>query len=236
MEMRILAIIPARGGSKGIPRKNIKPLAGKPLIGWTIDIAKRVKSIDRIVVSTEDTEIASIATQLGADVPFLRPVHLSADDAPSIGAVLHALEILKGYEWVMLLQPTSPLRSLEDIENLLVFCEERGAPAAVSVCEVNQHPSWMYRRDTMGYLQPLVTNSPKIYNRQSLPPTYTLNGSIYLARTDWLRERCEFISPDTLGYVMPPERSVDIDTTLDWLWSEFLIEKLYDRQNISNRC
>jgi CMP-N,N'-diacetyllegionaminic acid synthase len=236
MEMRILAIIPARGGSKGIPRKNIKPLAGKPLIGWTIDIAKRVKSIDRIVVSTEDAEIASIATKLGADVPFLRPVELSTDDTPSIAPVLHALEILQDYEWVMLLQPTSPLRSLEDIENLLAFCEERGAPAAVSVCEVSQHPSWMYRRDTMGYLQPLVTNDPKIYNRQSLPPAYMLNGSIYLARTDWLRERCEFIGPDTLGYVMPPERSVDIDTTIDWLWSEFLIEKLYDRQNISNRC
>ncbi len=110
MEMRILAIIPARGGSKGIPRKNIKPLAGKPLIGWTIDIAKRVKSIDRIVVSTEDAEIASIATKLGADVPFLRPVELSTDDTPSIAPVLHALEILQDYEWVMLLQPTSPLR------------------------------------------------------------------------------------------------------------------------------
>ena len=226
--MSLLAIIPARGGSKGIPRKNIKVLAGKPLIGWTIDVAKQVKNIDRIVVSTEDAEIASIACQLGAEVPFLRPVNLSNDDTPSIAPVLHTLDRLVDYEWVMLLQPTSPLRSVTDIENLLAFCKKRDAPAAVSVCEVSQHPSWMYQRSSSGYLQPLVSEHPKIDNRQSLPSVYVLNGSIYLARTEWLRERQKFVSSDTLGYVMPPERSADIDTPLDWLWVEYLIKRTYD--------
>ncbi len=226
--MSLLAIIPARGGSKGIPRKNIKMLAGKPLIGWTIDVAKQVKNIDRVVVSTEDAEIASIASQLGADVPFLRPINLSDDATPSIAPVLYTLEQLVDYEWVMLLQPTSPLRSVTDIENLLALCKKHEAPAAVSVCEVSQHPSWMYQRSSAGYLHPLVSEHLRIDNRQSLPPVYVLNGSIYLARTEWLRKQQKFVSSDTLGYVMPPERSADIDTPFDWLWVEYLIERTYD--------
>ena len=227
--MSLLAIIPARGGSKGIPRKNIKMLAGKPLIGWTIDVAKQVKNIDRVVVSTEDAEIASIASQLGADVPFLRPINLSDDATPSIAPVLYTLEQLVDYEWVMLLQPTSPLRSVTDIENLLALCKKHEAPAAVSVCEVSQHPSWMYQRSRAGYLQPLVSEHLRIDNRQSLPPVYVLNGSIYLARTEWLRKQQKFVSSDTLGYVMPPERSADIDTPFDWLWVEYLIERTYGK-------
>ena len=223
--MSLLAIIPARGGSKGVPRKNIKPLMGKPLIGWSIDVAKQASCIDRIIVSTEDDEIASAARELGADVPFMRPAELAADDTPGIAPVLHAISQLPDYDWVLLLQPTSPLRSAEDIDGIWQFCQERSATSAVSICEVGKHPYWMYRCDVAQRLKPFIKERPEVTRRQDLPPAYTLNGALYLARTDWLLERQNFIGPETIGYIMPPERSVDLDAPQDWRWVEFLIEQ-----------
>jgi CMP-N,N'-diacetyllegionaminic acid synthase len=222
--LSVLAVIPARGGSKGIHRKNIKLLGGKPLIQWTIDEAKRSKHLDRIVVSTEDPEIARISSDLGADVPFVRPANLATDGTPGLAPVLHALEELPEYEWVMLLQPTSPLRITEDIDSVFELCQARGAPAAVSLSEVSEHPYWTYRMGSEGHMESFVVNRPAILRRQDLPPAYCLNGAIYLARTDWLRERESFVTPETLGYVMPPERSIDLDSSLDWQWLEFLLE------------
>lgn len=223
--MTLLALIPARGSSKGIPRKNIKPLAGKPLIAWTIESARRAQAVDRIVVSTENEEIAIVARELGADVPFMRPAELALDDTPSIMPLLHAIERLPEYDWVMLLQPTSPLRTTEDIDGILQFCLEREVPSAVSVCKVNKHPYWMYYRDELDRLKPLIPDIPCITRRQDLPPAYVLNGALYLARRDWLLEHGNFIGRDTLGYVMPPERSADLDTQLDWKWIEFFMEQ-----------
>lgn len=223
--MKVLAIIPARGGSKGIPRKNIKPLAGKPLIALTIEAALQAQSIDRVVVSTEDEKIASVAKQFGAEVPFMRPLALAQDDTPGIEPVLHAIEQLPGYDWVLLLQPTSPLRSVEDIEAIIQFCREEGSPAAVSITEVSKHPFWMYQLDDQNHLQPLILSRPEITRRQDLPSVYALNGALYLVRTDWLIQNQGFIGPETLGYVMPEERSVDLDTLQDWRWVEFLIEQ-----------
>lgn len=145
--MNLLTCIPARGGSKGIPRKNIRPLAGKPLIGWTIDAAKQAACVNRIVVSTEDEEIATVARALGAEVPFMRPEELAADDTPGIEPVLHAIAQLPGFDWLLLLQPTSPLRTAADIEGIVDFCHSQQAPAAVSICEVAKHPYWMYQRN-----------------------------------------------------------------------------------------
>jgi len=221
----ILAIIPARGGSKGIPRKNIKPLASKPLIGWTIEAAKQSSCLDRIIVSTEDEEIASVARNLGADVPFMRPTELAADDTPAIDPVLHAISHLPDCDWVLLLQPTSPLRSAEDIDGIWQFCQERGALSAVSVCEVEKHPYWMYQFNAAQRLEPFIKGRPDVTRRQDLLSAYELNGALYLAKTDWLLQRQDFIGPETLGYVMPPERSVDLDTPQDWRWVEFLIEQ-----------
>lgn len=223
--MSLLAIIPARGGSKGIPRKNIKPLMGKPLIGWSIDAAKEASCVDRLIVSTEDEEIASVARGLGADVPFMRPAELAADDTPGIDPVLHAISQLPDCDWVLLLQPTSPLRSAEDIDGIWQFCQERGLPSAVSVCEVGKHPYWMYQCDAAQRLEPFVKGRPDVTRRQDLPTAYALNGALYLARTEWLLKQGSFIGPETLGYVMPPERSVDLDTPQDWCWVEFLIEQ-----------
>lgn len=223
--MSILAVIPARGGSKGIPRKNIKPLMGKPLIGWSIDAAMQSSYINRIVVSTEDEEIAFVARELGADVPFMRPAELAADDTPGMGPVLHAISQLPDYEWVLLLQPTSPLRTAEDIDEIWQFCQERSALSAVSISEVGKHPYWMYTCNTAHHLEPFSKGRSDVTRRQDLPPAYALNGALYLARTDWLLERQNFIGPETLGYIMPPERSVDLDILQDWRWVEFLIER-----------
>jgi CMP-N,N'-diacetyllegionaminic acid synthase len=223
--MNLLAIIPARGGSKGIVRKNIKPLLGKPLVGWTIEEAKRASCIERLVISTDDQEIAEVAREFGVDVPFMRPAEFSTDEAPGMAPLLHALSQLPGYDWVLLLQPTSPLRSAVDIDGIWQFCQERGAPSAVSVCEVAQHPYWMYQRDTDNRLSPFMQKSANISRRQDLPPAFVLNGALYLARTDWLLRRGDFVGPDTLGYVMPPERSVDIDTPQDWRWVEHLMRE-----------
>ena len=223
--MKILAIIPARGGSKGIPRKNIKPLAGKPLIAWTIEVAFKAQGIDRVIVSTEDKEIALVAKKFGAEVPFMRPLTLAQDDTPGIAPVLHAIERLPDYDWVLLLQPTSPLRSVEDIEGIIQFCRDEAAPSAVTVTQVSKHPFWMYQRDDQHRLQPLIPNRTEITRRQDLPSAYALNGALYFARTDWLIQNQGFIGSETLGYVMPEERSVDLDTPQDWRWVEFLIEQ-----------
>lgn len=223
--MNLLALIPARGGSKGIPRKNIKPIGGKPLIAWSIEAAQQARVVDRIVVTTEDDEIASIAIGLGADVPFIRPVELARDETPGIDPVLHAIEQLPEHDWVLLLQPTSPLRTSADIDGIVAFCQRHSAPVAVSVCPTPKHPYWMYRLDDQTRLRPLMPVSPSIACRQDLPEAYALNGALYLARCDWLREKRKFISHETIGYFMPAERSVDIDTPLDWQWVEFLMNK-----------
>jgi N-acylneuraminate cytidylyltransferase len=221
--MSLLAVIPARGGSKGIPRKNIKYLAGKPLIAWTIEAAKNSTCIDRIIVSTEDEEIASLARSYDADVPFVRPMELAADDAPGIDPVLHAIQQLPDYDWVLLLQPTSPLRTARHIDGIWNFCQRQGSTSAASVCEVTEHPYWTYKKDSRSRLQPFVTDKPDIDRRQNLPPAYVLNGALYLAKTDWLCNQGNFIGAETLGYVMAPECSVDLDSLHDWRWVEFLI-------------
>jgi N-acylneuraminate cytidylyltransferase len=226
--MSLLAIIPARGGSKGIPRKNIKPLANKPLIAWSIEIAKQTSCIDRLIVSTEDKEICSIAREYGAEVPFMRPPELAADETPGVTPALHAISKLPDYDWVLLLQPTSPLRSAEDIDGIWQFCQERLAPSVVSISEVVKHPFWMYECDVEHRLEPVIKGRPDVMRRQDLPSAYALNGALYLARTDWLLEQKNFIGPGTLGYIMPTERSVDLDTLEDWRWVEFLIGEAND--------
>ena len=227
--MKVLAVILARGGSKGIPRKNIKILGGKPLIAWTIEAALKAPSINRLVVSTEDEEIAAVAEQFGAEVPFKRPIAIAQDDTPGLDPVLHAIENSPGSDWVLLLQPTSPLRSVDDIEGIIKLCQEKGASSAVSVAEVSKHPFWMYQRSSDMRLQPMIPNRGEIMRRQDLPSVYALNGALYLARIDWLIGNQGFIGPETLGYVMPVERSVDLDTPLDWLWVEYLIERIHEK-------
>lgn len=216
----VLALITARGGSKGLPRKNVLLAAGEPLVVWTVKAANSAKCVDRVVLSSEDDEIMAVAKAAGCEVPFRRPANLSSDNATSIDVVLHALEQLPGYEYVVLLQPTSPLRTAADIDSAFALMLETAAPSCVSICEADQTPYWMYSVDSDSKLQRLLAEMPEIKRRQDLPPTYIINGAIYIARIDWLIANKKFIGFETVGYVMPKERSLDIDTIEDF--NEFL--------------
>lgn len=226
---KILAIIPARGGSKGVPRKNIKILAGKPLIAWTIEEAKKSKFIDMCIVSTEDEEIKSVAEAWGGNVPFMRPAELAQDDTPGIEPVLHAIKMLPGYNFVVLLQATSPLRTVEDIDGAISYCLDRDCESCVSVTEAEHSPYWMYRMDEQSCLRPILKIAKEEnYQRQKLPKVYQLNGAVYVASIAFLQREREFIGEETLGYVMPQERSYDIDTMMDFEVTELLLTKQHD--------
>ncbi len=229
--MKILALIPARGSSKGIPRKNIKPIAGKPLIAWTIEAALSSQFLDAVVVSTEDEEIAEVARQWGSQVPFLRPQELAQDDTPGIDPVLHALKQLPEFDAMLVLQPTSPLRTTEDIDRCIGLALDLPASSVVSVSEPERHPYWMYRLGADQRLQPLI-DVPPISRRQELPPVYAMNGALYYARTDWLWQHRTFVTNETAAYVMPPERSVDLDTLLDWKLAELLFKERSDGKSL----
>lgn len=221
----VLAIIPARGGSKGVPRKNIRELASKPLIAWTIEEAKKSKYIDRLVVSTDDEEIAEVARQWGGEVPFMRPSSLSQDHTPGIDPVLHAISSLPGYDYIVLLQPTSPLRTSEDIDACLEHCLRQNANACVSLTMTDKSPYWMYQLSNENQLQPVVVPDKPVLRRQDAPDVFVLNGAVYVAKTSWLQVTQSFLHTETIGYVMPKERSIDVDTELDFCILETIIRK-----------
>jgi CMP-N,N'-diacetyllegionaminic acid synthase len=219
---KILAIIPARGGSKGIPKKNIKLLKDKPLIAWTIEEAKKSRFLDKIIVSTDDEEIMKVSKKWGAEVPFLRPSELAQDDTPGIAPVLHALEYFSDYEYVVVLQPTSPLRLAEDIDNAIYLCEKNKSNFCVSVTESKIIPDWMFRINNQGVLEPL--NSREIpYQRQKVKQTYVLNGAVYVGRKEALIKNQSFLTPETIPYIMPNNRSIDIDDIIDFEYCEYIL-------------
>lgn len=222
---KVLAIIPARGGSKSVPRKNIKPLCGHPLIAWTINEAKKSAYIDRLIVSTDDEEIAEVARKYDCEVPFLRPAELAQDHTPGIDPVLHALKMIPGFDYVMLLQPTSPLRKVIDIDGCLEKCIYEKAKSSVSVTLVDKSPYWMYSMTERNFLEPVLDNKTTYMRRQDIPSTYTLNGAVYVAESKWLQSTQSFLTQETIGFIMPKERSLDIDTPLDLLIVEFLLMK-----------
>lgn len=209
---RILAVIPARGGSKRIPRKNIREVAGKPLIYWTIEEAKKSNYIDRLILSSEDEEIIQTAKSLGCDVPFARPVELAADETPGIDPVLHAMHTLPGYQYIVLLQPTSPLRTVSDIDQCIETCQAKRAPACVSVKAIAKSPYWIYKLDDCGHMQPFMNKADC-----GMPPEwfYMINGAVYVAEVEWLQKEKTFLSAETVAYIMPKERSIDVDTEFD---------------------
>ena len=180
-DKKILAIIPARGGSKGVPRKNIRELCGKPLIAWTIAEAAKSRYIDRCIISTEDDEIAMIAKKWGGEVPFMRPIELAQDGTPGIDPVLHAISKLPEYDYVVLLQATSPMRTVEDIDGCIEKCLNEGAESCVSVVEADNSPYWMYTFEDKDIIKPVLTiTEEQSYQRQKLPKVYQLNGALYV--------------------------------------------------------
>lgn len=216
MNPKVLAIIPARGGSKGLPRKNVLPAGGRPLIAWTIEAALNADCVSRVVLSSDDDEIIAVAKEYGCDVPFKRPAALASDEAATMGVVLHALTELRGYDYVVLLQPTSPLRNAKDIDAAFERMMKAGAPSCVSVCPVEEPPYWMYQLGPSDRLRNVVETPAFSHRRQDLPDVYILNGAIYISRVDELIKSKRFVTVDTVGYVMPRDRSIDIDTRQDF--------------------
>jgi CMP-N,N'-diacetyllegionaminic acid synthase len=221
VELSTLAIIPARAGSKGIPGKN-KRLCGQPLISWTIAAAQAARCFDEIVISTDDEEIADIAVSMGLSVPFMRPAELAQDDTPGIEPVMHVLSRMSGFDSMVLLQPTSPLRTPADIDAAVELARVGHARSVVSVCEAKEPIQWKFTIQARGNLQPLLDHDP-ILRRQDAQMTYALNGALYYCEVPWFLEGKRFVDDKTLGFIMPPERSIDIDTEFDWMVSEFLL-------------
>ncbi len=222
MKPKILAIIPARGGSKGIPQKNIKELAGKPLIAWTIEEAKKSKYITRLILSSEDEDIINVAKQYDCEVPFVRPIDLAQDDTPGIVPILHAIQQCPGYDYVLSLQPTSPLRTVEDIDGCIEFIMLQNAEFCVSVTEPDKSPYWMYTLDDEK-MKPLINQEQLPLRRQDLPSVYALNGAIYVAQVEALIQSKSFLTEKTKAYIMASNKSLDIDTKLDFEICNYLI-------------
>ena len=227
----VLGIIIARGGSRGLPRKNILPVAGKPLVAYTIEAAAKSFLLDRAIVSTDDQEISDVASKWGAEVPFLRPTELAKDDTLAFPVLLHGLDWLAQHEGyrpshVMLLQPTSPLRTSEDIDSAIRIGLEKDADSVVSCTPVgHQHPYWMKKLTDDGRMVDFVPVKKQYLRRQDLPPAYLLNGAIYVVKGRRLLEMGTFYSDKTYSYVMPPERSLDIDSGLDLRVAELHLQQ-----------
>jgi CMP-N-acetylneuraminic acid synthetase len=233
---KVLAFIPARGGSKGVPRKNIRLVHGKPLIAYTIETALEAKHLfHRIIVSTDDKEIADVAQRYGAEVPFLRPAELAGDDVPMVPVLQHAVRFIEQQdkirlEWLCLLQPTDPFRIVEDIEAALRLGQTGGCDSVISVAQVFAvHPILMKRIEN-GRLLPYCVEEKEGTRRQDYqPPAYMRNGAIYLTRRDVLMERNSIWGDVIRPYIMPPERSVGVDSELDLKLVELLMTERLDR-------
>jgi CMP-N,N'-diacetyllegionaminic acid synthase len=228
MMTEVLAIIPARGGSKSIPNKNIALVGGEPLLHWTISAARKSRHLSRTIVSTDDDAITAVARQHGANVPFKRPASLARDDTPGIDPILHALSWFDQQEryhpdWVMMLQPTSPLRTTADIDGAITIMQKQKADGVVSVMPVDHHPYWMKEVDADGRMRNFISIDPPILRRQDLPPLYALNGAIYLAKRELLLREKSWYTANTFAYIMPTSRSLDVDTPWDLEVADLLL-------------
>ena len=231
VERKVLAIIPARGGSKRLPRKNVLTLAGKPLIAWTIEAAVNAHIFDRVMVTTDDAEIEEIAKAYGAEVPFRRPDELSGDAASSIDVIKHSIQWYQdqGIDFtdVILLQPTSPLRDFRAITNAWQLYLESDVESVISVCEVEHPVEWTYCLDTNGLMSSLFNNDSSSSNNPN--KKHRLNGAIYIANIEYIFNKNKLISTkNSVGFVMDRESSIDIDSKIDFQFADFLMQKKYE--------
>ncbi|WP_241238773.1 acylneuraminate cytidylyltransferase family protein [Colwellia sp. Arc7-635] len=229
LDKRILAIIPARAGSKRLPGKNSKILFNKPLIQWTIEAAKQCRYLTDIVISTDSEEIALIAENCGLPVPFMRPEVFAGDKSTAIDVIEHALahldSVKKKYDYILWLQPTSPLRTVEDIDGAIETLIAKNADAVISVCECDHSPLWSNTLDANAsmedFLPAFVKNNPR---SQALPDYFRLNGAVYIAQTDkLLQEKSFFLDENIFAYKMAKESSIDIDSPLDFKLAGLLL-------------
>lgn len=225
---RVLAIIPARAGSKGLPGKNIRPLAGKPLLAWAVEAAREANCVDDVIVSTDSQAFADVAAAYGASVPFLRPAALASDAAPSIGYILHAIDTLgeggAAYDYVVVLEPTSPLTESADVDAALAQLESARdrADAIVGVTHLETiHPAFCVKRDETGVIAPYGNASfNNLPRRQDLEPVFALDGSLYISTVAAIQARQSFCHDRTLGFVTQRHQSLEVDDLVDFLCIE----------------
>jgi CMP-N-acetylneuraminic acid synthetase len=221
-KFKVLGLIPARGGSKGVPRKNIKLLCGKPLLEYTAQSALASVLLSRIILTTEDEEIAKVGLRCGLDVPFLRPTELAADDTPMLPVIQHAVCWMEDqgarFDAICLLQPTNPLRRARDIDACIELLEQSDADAVVTVLPVpaEYNPHWVYFQTRDNALHLSTGEATPITRRQDLPPAFCREGSVYVTRRDVVMESNSLYGNRVLGYRLDPAQSVNIDTTEDW--------------------
>lgn len=234
--MKILAIIPARSGSKGLRDKNTKILHGKPLIAWTIERAQKSKYIERLIVSTDSEGIAEVAVEYGAEVPFIRPAELATDEAPGIAPVMHAIEFLEKHEgyksdYVLLLQCTSPMRQTFHIDECIELAAQRTSDSIVSVNELEYPILWNRVIDENGFLQNFIEYDEKEgYQRQKIEKVYRLNGSMYISNTEKLKKEKSFLVGNVRPYIMSKESSVDIDDEFGFRVAEMLLKSQLQKE------
>ncbi|CAM0744142.1 acylneuraminate cytidylyltransferase family protein [Acinetobacter baumannii] len=227
-QYRVTALIPARGGSKRLPRKNVKLLVNKPLIAWSIEVAKASKYIDHVVVSTDDEEIKQVSEQYGAEVPFLRPEYLSNDHASSFDVIKHAIDFLhlgQKNELIVLLQPTSPLRLVSELDTALEFFIAKNAKGIVSISETEHSPMWSNTLPENGCMSDFIRPEVQGKRSQDLPKFFRLNGSIYIYETLCLLEQSKiFFNENVYGFETSLKTAIDIDTDLDFLIAETIMK------------
>lgn len=219
-----LAIIPARGGSKRLPRKNVLDLAGKPLISWTIDAAKNATYIDHIVVTSDDSEILEVAKDRNV-ATIVRPAQLSTDTATTFDTVKHAIEnVTLEYDYVVLLQPTSPLRTEEHINEAIELLFEKEADAIISVCKTEHSPLWSNTLPESESLEGFISDEIKNKRGQDLPDYFRLNGAVYICKKNrFFLEKTFFLKSKVFSYIMTNQSSIDIDTSLDFKFVTFIM-------------
>jgi CMP-N-acetylneuraminic acid synthetase len=229
--MRILGLIPARGGSKGVPRKNIRLLCGKPLLQYTVEAALASRRLSRVVLSTEDEEIGAVGRRCGVEVPFLRPAELAQDNTPMLPVVQDALRSLEAasdrFDAVCLLQPTNPLRRASEIDDAIELLEQTGADSVISFVEVgDKHPARMKYVTAEGrVVDPPFAEELEGQRRQELPKLYLREGSIYLTRTAVIMGRNSFQGQDCRALLIPEDRACNIDTPFDWFVAEQVLKR-----------
>lgn len=235
MEKKFLGLIPARGGSKNIPLKNIKPILGKPLIAYSIEEALKSKYLERVIVSTDDIQISQVAEEYGAEVPFIRPKELATDTSPTLPVVQHALLYLEqeGYipHFVVLLQPTSPLREVKHIDEAIKKILVTNADSVITLTESEIHPYWLCKLDG-DRVYPFIEISEKSLRRQDLPPIYRLNGAVVVSKREVILSGKSWQEQNVRAIIMEPKYSIDIDTPLDF----YLAEKLMELKNNPSNC
>ena len=223
----VLGLIMARGGSKGLPRKNLRQIGGKPMIAWTVEAGKQSQSIDRLILSSEDDEIMDTARQFECEIPFVRPKNLATDESSPLEVIRYTIESLpEKYDYLVLLQPTSPLRIANDIDRCVELCYQKKAPACVTITESEKTPYWMYELQEDHRMRPVMPGTERVVRRQDLPKTYALNGAVFVARSDWIIYQNDFLGPDTIGCEMPRVRSIDIDSETDLILANAILKEM----------